>query len=53
VFKGVKMAGHHGNANITTRHLDVVKVDAERNLLMVKGAVPGHRNSLVIIYKEQ
>ena len=53
VFKGVKMAGHHGNANVTTRHLDVVKVDAERNLVMVKGAVPGHRNSLVIIHKEQ
>ena len=53
VFKGVKMAGHHGNANVTTRHLDVVKVDAERNIVMVKGAVPGHRNSLVIIHKEQ
>ncbi|HQB97324.1 MAG TPA: 50S ribosomal protein L3 [Candidatus Cloacimonadota bacterium] len=53
VFKGVKMAGHHGNAKVTTRHLDVVKVDTERNLVMVKGAVPGHRNSLVILHKEQ
>ena len=53
VFKGVKMAGQHGNANITTKHLSVVKVDTERNLIMVKGAVPGHRNSLVIIHKEQ
>lgn len=53
VFKGVKMAGQHGNAKVTTRHLDVVKVDTDRNLIMVKGAVPGHRNSLVIILKEQ
>nr|MDK2850280.1 large subunit ribosomal protein [Candidatus Cloacimonadota bacterium] len=53
VFKGVRMAGQHGNAKITTRHLDVVKVDAEQNLIMVKGAVPGHRNSLVLIHKEQ
>jgi len=53
VFKGVKMAGQHGNTKFTTRHLDVVRVDAERNLIMVKGAVPGHRNSLVIIQKEQ
>ncbi len=52
VFKGTKMAGQHGNFNRTSRHLDVVKVDTERNLVMVKGAVPGHRNSLVIIYKE-
>jgi large subunit ribosomal protein L3 len=53
VFKGMKMAGQHGNAKVTARHLDVVKVDTERNLIMVKGAVPGHRNSLVVIYKEQ
>lgn len=53
VFKGVKMAGQHGNAKVTTRHLSVVKVDDERGLIMVKGAVPGHRNSLVLIHKEQ
>lgn len=53
VFKGVKMAGQHGNANVTTRHLTVVKVDMERGLIMLKGAVPGHRNSLVLIHKEQ
>jgi large subunit ribosomal protein L3 len=53
VFKGVKMAGQHGNAKITTRHLSVVKVDDERGLIMIKGAVPGHRNSLVLIHKEQ
>ncbi|MCB5261529.1 MAG: 50S ribosomal protein L3 [Candidatus Cloacimonetes bacterium] len=53
VFKGTKMAGQHGNTNNTTRHLIVAKVDTERNLVMVKGAVPGHRNSLVIIHKER
>ncbi len=52
VFKGKKMPGQHGNVQVTTRHLDVVKVDAERNLVMVKGAVPGHRNSIVLLYKE-
>jgi large subunit ribosomal protein L3 len=53
VFKGVKMAGQHGNARVTVRHLVIVKVDAENGLIMVKGAVPGHRNSLVTIHKEQ
>ncbi len=53
VFKGVKMAGQHGNAKVTVRHLTVVKVDAENGLIMIKGAVPGHRNSLVTIHKEQ
>jgi large subunit ribosomal protein L3 len=53
VFKGVKMAGQHGNRQVTVRHLKVVKVDPEQNLIMVKGAVPGHRNSLVTIHKEQ
>jgi large subunit ribosomal protein L3 len=41
VFKGKKMAGHLGNVKITTQNLEVVRVDAERNLLLVKGAVPG------------
>ncbi|MBW6513789.1 MAG: 50S ribosomal protein L3 [Candidatus Syntrophosphaera sp.] len=53
VLKGMKMAGQHGNAQVTVRHLKVVQVDAENNLILVKGAVPGHRNSLVIIHKEQ
>lgn len=53
VLKGVKMAGQHGNAKVTTRHLKVAKVDAERGLIMVIGAVPGHRNSLVTIHKEK
>lgn len=53
VFKGVKMAGHMGNERVSVRHLQVVKVDVEQGLVMVKGAVPGHRNSLVLIQKEQ
>ncbi len=53
VFKGVKMAGHMGNERVSVRHLVVVKVDVEQGLVMVKGAVPGHRNSLVLIQKEQ
>lgn len=41
VFKGKKMAGHLGSAKVTTQNLEVVRIDAERNLLLVKGAVPG------------
>ncbi|MCZ6708906.1 MAG: 50S ribosomal protein L3 [Gammaproteobacteria bacterium] len=41
VFKGKKMAGHMGNVRVTTQNLEVVRVDSERNLLLVKGAVPG------------
>lgn len=41
VFKGKKMAGHMGNSRVTTQNLEVVRVDAERNLLLIKGAVPG------------
>lgn len=51
VFKGIKMAGHMGNERVTTRGLTVVKVDTERNLLFIKGAVPGARNNYVEIYK--
>ncbi|MBM4399038.1 MAG: 50S ribosomal protein L3 [Candidatus Cloacimonetes bacterium] len=52
VFKGVKMAGQHGNSRVTTKHVEIVKVDIEQNLIMVKGSVPGHRNALVMIRKE-
>ncbi|MEM7678892.1 MAG: 50S ribosomal protein L3 [Myxococcota bacterium] len=41
VFKGKKMSGHLGNVKVTTQNLEVVRVDAERNLLLIKGAVPG------------
>jgi len=48
-FKGVRMSGQHGNVRRTVRHLEVVRVDGERNLLLIKGAVPGHRNSVVLV----
>ncbi|UXM82379.1 50S ribosomal protein L3 [Shewanella seohaensis] len=49
VFKGKKMSGHMGAEQVTTQNLDVVRVDAERNLLLVKGAVPGATNGDLII----
>jgi len=49
VFKGKRMAGHLGNVRRTTRNLEVVRVDEERNLLLVKGAVPGARGGDLII----
>ncbi|RDU21796.1 50S ribosomal protein L3 [Anaerosacchariphilus polymeriproducens] len=49
VFKGKKMPGQMGNKKITIQNLEVVKVDAENNLLLVKGAVPGPKKSLVTI----
>ena len=51
VFKGLKMSGHMGNRRVTCKGLEVVRVDAERNLLMVKGGVPGAPNSSVTIRK--
>lgn len=51
VLKGVKMAGHMGVDRITVKNLKIVKVDKEHNLVMVKGAVPGHRNGLVLMSK--
>lgn len=49
VLKGKRMAGHLGDERVTTRNLQVVQIDAERNLLYVKGAVPGHPNADVFI----
>ena len=49
VFKGKKMSGHMGAANTTTQNLEVVRVDAERNLLLIKGAVPGSKSGDVIV----
>jgi large subunit ribosomal protein L3 len=49
VFKGKKMAGHMGNVRRTQQTLDVVRVDAERNLILVKGAVPGAKRGDVIV----
>ncbi len=47
VFKGKKLPGHMGGETITLQNLEVVKVDAERNLLLVKGSIPGPKNSFV------
>jgi large subunit ribosomal protein L3 len=49
VFKGKKMSGHMGNMRRTIQNLEVVRVDADRNLLLVKGAVPGARGGDVIV----
>jgi large subunit ribosomal protein L3 len=49
VFKGTRMAGRLGNERVTTLNLEVVSADAERNLLLLKGAVPGPRGGLVMI----
>ncbi|SVE09312.1 uncharacterized protein METZ01_LOCUS462166, partial [marine metagenome] len=51
VWKGKKMPGHQGDETVTTRGLQVVRVDGERNLLFVKGAVPGASDGLVTIRK--
>lgn len=52
VIKGKKMPGHHGAARHTEMGLTVVRVDAERNLLFVRGAVPGSRNGIVLVRKQ-
>ncbi|WP_152052676.1 50S ribosomal protein L3 [Tautonia marina] len=49
VFKGVKKPGQYGNTRVTVRNLKVVRVDAENNLLLVRGAVPGHNGGFVIV----
>ncbi len=49
VFPGKKMAGHLGNVNVTTQNLEVVRVDVERGLLLIKGAVPGSKGGKVIV----
>ena len=51
VIKGTKSSGHMGDARVTVRGLTVARVDAENNLLMVKGAVPGANGSLVVVKK--
>ncbi len=50
VFKGKKMAGRLGNVRVTIQNLKILKVDFENNLLLVKGAIPGHKGSLVKIF---
>ncbi|MCL2064189.1 MAG: 50S ribosomal protein L3 [Candidatus Cloacimonetes bacterium] len=51
VFKGMKMAGHMGSDQVTVKNLRVIKIDTERNILLVKGAIPGARNSIVYLSK--
>lgn len=51
VFKGMRMAGRTGGEQVKVYNLKVVKLDAEKNLMLLKGAVPGHNNSFVIIEK--
>ncbi len=52
VFKGKKLPGHYGNARQTVRGLEVLMVDPERNVILVKGAVPGARNGIVYVTKQ-
>ncbi len=49
VFKNKKMPGQLGNTKVTVQRLQVVKIDSSQNLLLIKGAIPGHRNNIVII----
>ncbi len=49
VLKGLGMPGHMGTETVTVKKLEIVKVDAEQNLLVVKGAVPGGKNGLLVI----
>jgi len=51
VYKGMRMAGHMGDERTTIKKLRVVRADAERNLLLVKGSLPGSRNSLIFVKK--
>ncbi len=51
VFKNKKMPGQMGNVKVTVQRLKIVRVDAAENLLLIKGAVPGHKNSIVTIKK--
>jgi large subunit ribosomal protein L3 len=49
VFKGKKMSGHMGNVRRTAQNLEVIRVDEDRNLLLIKGAVPGHKGGRVVV----
>jgi large subunit ribosomal protein L3 len=51
VFKGMRMAGQTGNSKVTVQNLKVLKVIPEKNLLVLKGAIPGHKNSFIVIRK--
>lgn len=51
VFKGKRLAGHMGAERVTIQNLEIVKVDAENNLLLIKGAIPGPKKGLVVVKK--
>ena len=51
VFKGMKMAGHYGNAKITLPNVEIIQVDKENNQILLKGSVPGARNGIIYIIK--
>jgi large subunit ribosomal protein L3 len=53
VFKGMRMAGHMGNARVTVRNLEIVDVNAEDNVIAIKGAVPGPKGSLVVVRRSR
>ena len=48
-FKGKKMAGHYGHETVTVQNLKIAKVDAENNLIAIKGAIPGPKGGIVVI----
>ena len=50
VMKGKKMAGHLGNEHVTVQNLEVVKIDVENNIIAVKGAVPGPKGAIVVVF---
>jgi large subunit ribosomal protein L3 len=52
VFKGTRMAGHMGDATVTVRNLELMEIDKDKNLLYIKGAIPGARHGLVIMVAE-
>lgn len=52
VFKGKKLPGHYGDTNLTIRGLEVLRIDQERNMILVKGAIPGARNGIVFVTKQ-
>jgi large subunit ribosomal protein L3 len=51
VFKGMKMPGHMGNKKVTVKNLTVVAIESEQSLLLIKGVVPGHKNSMLFVRK--
>ena len=51
VFPGMKMAGRYGNSNVSVENLKIIKIDKDNNYIMVKGAVPGARNGVIMVSK--